>query len=339
MEKIETKFDQDLFTCILCLGEFKNSLKSKEHIFPETLGGNILIYNMCEKCNNHLGRRVDAPLINSFFCKMKRRRLGLKERSGSLPEWMENLESADDPNTKIHSRNSKDGKSNFYVVPRLEITEKSDGSFKLFAEIDMSDELKFPKMLKKTQDRYLKKGKIIDLSNIKILEKKKISRMKLTFDLNLAQITRGLLKIAYEITCLEHGEIYLKDPIGKSIRELLLTDSINFDAFKNSGIVIEGPLTSLREKFPILDDEFNHYVTINYTEKTDCSVGIFGNYSITVKISDSNLGKSFSDSFSYIINVKEKSKERIKIEPLIEKIYQESILRSSSLAEKESNHE
>lgn len=45
--------------CIFCQEERE---PSKEHIIPETLGGSVVIFNVCEDCNSKLGSKVDSAL-------------------------------------------------------------------------------------------------------------------------------------------------------------------------------------------------------------------------------------------------------------------------------------
>ena len=75
--------------CILCgktvdkLGP-ENPL-TEEHIIPYALGNDTLKdYFLCKCCNSNLGDKVDAPFVDSFIMKMKRKVYNIR-CTGTIP--------------------------------------------------------------------------------------------------------------------------------------------------------------------------------------------------------------------------------------------------------------
>jgi len=53
------------FYCIYCGKNCEK--KSEEHIIPESIGGNLIIDNVCETCNSNIGSKVDAKFVDSEY--------------------------------------------------------------------------------------------------------------------------------------------------------------------------------------------------------------------------------------------------------------------------------
>ncbi|EKR66158.1 HNH endonuclease [Leptospira weilii str. 2006001853] len=54
--------------CAICKREFSNKIKpSREHLFPESIGGTITVFGIyCIKCNSTLGKGIDKDLFENF---------------------------------------------------------------------------------------------------------------------------------------------------------------------------------------------------------------------------------------------------------------------------------
>lgn len=52
--------------CIFCGKLIDNSLKSKEHIIPDCIGGRLKCQNVCRECNSNFGAEFERDLIESF---------------------------------------------------------------------------------------------------------------------------------------------------------------------------------------------------------------------------------------------------------------------------------
>ncbi len=56
--------------CIICR-EIKETF-SREHVFPETIGGDWVIHSVCSTCNTWLGKHIDEPFVNSPSISIER---------------------------------------------------------------------------------------------------------------------------------------------------------------------------------------------------------------------------------------------------------------------------
>lgn len=76
-------FDKIDMKCIFCGNDSSNS-KSIEHIIPESFGNSTTVLPqgvVCDKCNNYIGRKIEAPFLNSEAILMLRQELALKTKS------------------------------------------------------------------------------------------------------------------------------------------------------------------------------------------------------------------------------------------------------------------
>ena len=62
--------------CIICR-EIKNeNLFSEEHIIPDSLGGTIKISEVCKKCNEEMGKKLDYHLTDFISNRIYRKKEG-----------------------------------------------------------------------------------------------------------------------------------------------------------------------------------------------------------------------------------------------------------------------
>ena len=72
--------------CIICR-EIKNeNLFSEEHIIPDSLGGTIKITEVCKKCNEEMGKKLDYYLTNFILNRIYRKKYKISGKTGTLPE-------------------------------------------------------------------------------------------------------------------------------------------------------------------------------------------------------------------------------------------------------------
>ena len=72
-------------TCIICRKEKLENEFNEEHIIQDSIGGRIKINDVCKECNSKLGNKVDIHLTNNFMSELNRFELGIKGKSGKLP--------------------------------------------------------------------------------------------------------------------------------------------------------------------------------------------------------------------------------------------------------------
>jgi hypothetical protein len=70
--------------CIFCLNEREPSV---EHVFPDAIGGTLVIDRVCKPCNDWLGTNIDALLTDHVLVLAKRNQLGITNRDGKSPTW------------------------------------------------------------------------------------------------------------------------------------------------------------------------------------------------------------------------------------------------------------
>ncbi|PHS60708.1 HNH endonuclease [Alloalcanivorax xenomutans] len=142
--------------CIICREE-TNSF-SDEHVIPDALGGYYHIYTVCKDCNSDLGLRVDSKLVNHQFSHFQRYLLGLRGKSGKLPNPFSGIHQfAEDEGKKVQLRLGEDGKPTPYTITNVsyEESEAGDGGTKVSICIDASDEKNWMGYFRKYQKNYI----------------------------------------------------------------------------------------------------------------------------------------------------------------------------------------
>ncbi|WP_395742783.1 HNH endonuclease [Prosthecobacter sp.] len=73
--------------CILCK-EGSGASRSVEHVMPESLGNKEHILPpgwVCDRCNNYLSIKVEAPFLNSWWGRVARFGMGVENKKGNIP--------------------------------------------------------------------------------------------------------------------------------------------------------------------------------------------------------------------------------------------------------------
>jgi HNH endonuclease len=209
--------------CIFCLKEIEKG--SDEHIFPDALGGLLIIKEVCKPCNDFLGQKVDSHLVNHFLMQLARLVYKLQGKKGKIPNPIGKGVLKDEPNTEIHYILDDEGQpKSLYIVPQKH--ESPDGSKVMFV-VDSSDKGKLVKMVNKTLER---KG-LPPMTEEEILSKAVYKKdenptVMMNIEVDFLSYKKAILKIIYEITYYCLGPEYLNDPVGKQIRDCILSDSI-----------------------------------------------------------------------------------------------------------------
>lgn len=319
-----------MFQCILCLKSFEDKLKTQEHVIPFSLGGNITLFEMCKTCNEHLGSKVDSPLINNFFIENKRRELKIYGKSGKLPNPFENMVSVE--SGKKYKWIFEDGKpKNIYSIPTAELEKLPDGSEALQISVDISDEGKIQGIIDKFLERKKKKGIKVEInSQIRQEIEQLAPEMKLSFEFNVLEYLRGILKIGYEFGYLCFGENYLKDPIANKIRKFLLKEKISFDDFKD--LKVRGKIglyNSIQSSsvIPFLEDENSIRVIVMPIDNAIfCEVSIFKIFLGGFEISEENFDNNIFDAKIVTIDPRQRLSTTCSFEDYIDKAINEGLL-------------
>lgn len=310
-----------MFKCILCLNDFDDSLKTEEHVFPESIGGTIKIWDLCKGCNDHLGEFVDSPLVNNWMIASQRLILKLPGKKGEIPNPLENGILSSDPSQKVKYYMKNGLPESVYLVPNVSRSVDESGNKIISIKLDKKDEHKLPQILDTIKKRAEKKGEKVNLDNIhkeEGREEKPWIQMRHKFDLYDWQ--RGIIKIAFELTYRKYGIDYLSEPIAQRIIELLRKKDITKDDLQNS--MLRGKIGFAADTFapPFLDDSNSLYgMLVVIDNKLICTVRIFNTLQGNIVMSENRSGSFPLDGDFIQIDVKNKIKTEMPYIKFIER--------------------
>lgn len=292
-----------------------DSTFTQEHVFPESIGGNLIINEVCKNCNDFLGTKVDCLLVDMFPIKMIRAGLEIKNKSGKLPTPLTGGFLLNDPALNaIQFYDKETGTLQFKLKDSFKEIQNEDGSCSITFSGNEKD---FEKLLEKIAER---KGTILETKEETIIHKKpKIRKEEENFKFSCIPC---LLKIAYSLGYYWLGEKYLEDKLGKVlcakiISQLELTD-------------LDSTITALMG-VPITFNYFSNNYFNNWTQdscshiailkkiKKDivCFIRIFNIIEARIIISyDSKNYPDFQDQFLLIDTTNNRKVERLLMQEL-----------------------
>lgn len=222
-------------TCIFC-GLQKN--QSKEHVIPQSLGGNLVIYDVCIDCNSILGSVADSEFDRNSYIAAAYKKLGWQEELKKIVKKADNT--AVDMQLLIPLKLRLHNDHEFQIVPQ----ELEDGS-RIFDEEGSSSVIS--KMIERRKEKYSEKGlkeDEIEFYKQKLIKKYEeaepnteinspelgfriimhSSELKTQVEFSNRIPLRGISKIGYELLffvighkCLDpRFEIYRQYAIGKN---------------------------------------------------------------------------------------------------------------------------
>lgn len=274
--------------CIFCLNEFEKG--SEEHVFPDSLGGNFKIYNVCKGCNEKLGSNVDDKLANNILSQLHRLVKKIPGKKGVIPNPFKYGHLKGDPDHKLHYNLSKDGDPvSLTVVPN--VSDSQDG--RVFVRADASNEDTVVKIvntkLTRSGNEPKTKEEILSQANYEKFENPEME-MELTF--NLEDYKKAIIKIIYEMTCYWLGDEYLSDPIAQVLREQIFSEDLGDERL--NGFV---DLVGVKEHtFKLLTDEDSHTaILIRDHENLYCYTNVMNTFEgmmlVTNQANKYNVGK------------------------------------------------
>ncbi|MDI3290141.1 HNH endonuclease [Polyangium sp. 15x6] len=208
--------------CIICLADNPPKKLSKEHIFPEAVGGTLTTNRVCKPCNDVLGQVADAPLTNHPLIGLVRNRLGLSGKGGYLPNPLERGTLHDDPDVKVRIEQRSGGKPYIYTIPSIKKVDNGEGAELHFC-VDARDANRLGDIINKSLAREgappLNEDEIARIaSRVTCTENPTIN---VPLSLDVTHYRRGILKIVYELAHLWLGDRYLDDPAAPDIRNCM----------------------------------------------------------------------------------------------------------------------
>ena len=96
-----------MFTCFYCGKSLDDSMRSLEHIVPESIGGNITTWMVCKDCNTRANQEIDEKFKDQWLISWDRAFLGLSDKRGK--KHIEVIETSRENGEKIQIRVGEDG--------------------------------------------------------------------------------------------------------------------------------------------------------------------------------------------------------------------------------------
>lgn len=286
---------------------------SKEHIFPESIGGTIITDQVCSLCNSYLGSQVDKYLTDNFLISSERLFHNLKGKKGYLPNPLKDGVLSDDNSKKVQYLIDDHGKpKQLRTVPYFQVFEKEGKKF-IEARVDSKEK----EILYDMINKHLKRNNHKTLSNEEIdnqIIRNTIEQptVAVSFFIDTVNIHRPLLKIIYELCFRWLGATYSQDKISKIIRDCIIDDDLkeNFSTiYPLKGRIIWGNEKSL---FPFHKKNNNSHLAmmIISDDKIICAIRIFEVLEYEVEVSENaKTYNSFKEMFLELNYVTKETRE------------------------------
>jgi len=125
-------------TCIIC--RLEKTEFSDEHVIPDSMKGYYHIYTVCKTCNSDLGTKVDSKLVNHKFIEFQRHLLGIKGKSGAIPNPFAGTQTLrDDPEQKVIVTFDEKGQLTPRLLPKIPIINSGEKIENLTFTLDAKD--------------------------------------------------------------------------------------------------------------------------------------------------------------------------------------------------------
>lgn len=127
--------------CIFCKEDEKNIkiTKSREHIFPYSIGGNLVLnYFVCKNCNDYLGNSIDVMLTDCSLIKHARFYFKIKSHKGKIPNPFK-VKECMSGNKKVIVKMDDNGcyKGTYDLVDNKRILPSPPVEFRIREDMDM----------------------------------------------------------------------------------------------------------------------------------------------------------------------------------------------------------
>ena len=225
--------------CIFCLEDKESSL---EHVFPDAIGGSLILSNLCKECNSWLGREVDCKLTENFLVQMARYKYKIPNRQGDIIDPFPNLriEKTNEPVRQLIDKKTGDIQG-LYILPQKPWLQEEGNKKVIRLTLDVQDKNRAPEIIKKFCNRNGISVPTDEQFNKMLEESKEIcSRPTLTgkFCVDVRGIKRALLKIVYELSYYWLGKNFLDDNMANKMRGIVVGIDYNTDVKGDFGFGI-----------------------------------------------------------------------------------------------------
>jgi len=219
--------EAEIMRCIFCL---KEKVASDEHVFPEAIGGTLVIRRVCNSCNSWLGTNIDAPLVDHPLVLMIRAQLRLPNKGGDIPDVIKKVfhigTLADDLEQRVLTMTDPEtGKIFMKLLYKRTSQIVGDGAELVSITIDESDKGNLGTIVQRERqraglvplpaDQLAKEVERIVANNHGLIENPTVHY---SIPIDLTEYKRGLLKICYELAWRWLGDEFLSDLAAEKIR-------------------------------------------------------------------------------------------------------------------------
>jgi hypothetical protein len=244
--------------CIICLETTAPDAFTEEHVFPEAVGGTLVINSVCKPCNDRLGHSVDVTLTDHHLVALKRMAFGLAGKSGKIPNPIERGSLEADPTRKVRFDTTGD----VYVLPSVTKVISDGGEGRLSVSVDARDADQLHTIVNKALSRAGAAPVSAEVvrQGTSSVQRTDNPAIKIPFSLDASEYRRGLMKIVYELAWLWLGDGYLDDPVAKTLRTFMFDDTLPFDVSTRYAIQGSMPFGRTKPLFPFWADEPDHLI-------------------------------------------------------------------------------
>ncbi len=304
--------------CIICKKPKPHDEFTTEHIFPESIGGDITLNCVCKDCNSSLGHSVDSNLLSHVFVDFERFILRIPGKSGKIPNPIAKGY-INDGQDEIQCIFDKFGVfKELKTFPKIKTSFGDNGTLEIQVKADAKEKANlkaiFNKILKRSGLDKLSEEEIQNIENTQPLpgEQPLISK---TFVIDLFSYKLAIIKIAYELGYHCLGNTYFNDNMGESLRLSILDNSLEENWLRKHSIdakigLVEGEISL----FPHFTNEKDHHIALIERSDSDnkliCRIKIFNAFQGVITISKSlHLYPNFVSKFIAINAQTQKSRE------------------------------
>ncbi|MBW3832034.1 HNH endonuclease [Aeromonas hydrophila] len=309
--------------CIIC--REKTNDFSDEHVIPDSLGGYYHIYTVCKQCNSDLGSNVDSDLVNHKFSDFQRFLLGIKGKSGKIPNPFSGTHSfTNNSDQKVQVRLDEDKKTVPYIIPSVNQNKSNGLVDSVNIVVDATDEHKLDDIIKKTAKRIGVPYERISVGE-KTVQSTPCPEINISLSIDLHDFKLGLLKIAYEFA-IDSIPKYYDDPMAIDISKIL--HSANHERSTDFVKIGNGFQHEVMQPFESLLDfesEKHYLILTKLNENLVCFVKLHKLFTVGVVLSEYGyLDENFIVGINDIVG---KSFNKIDAFELIEKTHSKPELR------------
>ena len=254
--------------CIFCL---EKAEASEEHVIPDSIGGRLVIKEVCKTCNSKLGKSVDGPFSSIWFVRLARFAARIGGKRNEIPFPFDGLGKNPDGTKVLLSKDLKP-----YTVSDVSVVPKEDG-VDVRIVVDASDMTRLTEVLTNRLRKALHEiypawsDGNLNAVVAKVIERVPQAELASSHDpiaqqkvINLLDFKFEALKVAYEAWFRQFGYEWVEQ---SSTAAMMRTAILNRDDTQKIGVGLGG--IDIPDLFP---PNGHAIILLNYV----CIVSLFG---------------------------------------------------------------